>query len=394
MNIEKLKYLVVGSGFSGAVVAERIANDLGEDVLVVDKRDHFGGNCFSKIDSGSGVEFHVYGSHIFHTANEKVWAYVNQFTEFNNYKHQVLAKHKNKLFSMPINLSTINSFYQREMDPEEARVFLDKEIKKSAVLNPTNLEEKAISLVGKSLYEAFVKGYTQKQWETDPKQLPAHIITRLPIRYNYDNRYFSDPHEGIPMNGYNKIFERMLSNPKISLKLGVDFFDLKKKLSRNTVVVYTGPIDKYFDYQFGMLGWRTLKFETEVKNVADFQGTSVINYSDSDVAFTRIHEFKHFHPEREYKSGKTFISREFSSFASKDAEPYYPIGTEEDKFKLALYQAETKKIKNTFFVGRLGSYKYMDMHQAIGAALLLYEKELRPKITGQPWKPKFTYQKT
>lgn len=390
MNYNGLKYLVVGSGFSGAVIAERIANDLGEDVQILEQRNHIAGNCYSKVDPESGVEYHVYGPHIFHTSNPKIWEYVNKFTEFNGYRHKVLSLHKGEIYSMPINLATINKFYKKNFTPIEAEAFVKAEIERDKIENPANLEEKAISLIGRPLYEAFIKGYTQKQWETDPRKLPANIITRLPVRFNYNDRYFNDFYEGIPKDGYTKVFERILTNPRISVQTNVDYFAIKSKIPKDCKVIFTGPIDRYFEYKFGVLGWRTIDLKGEVVPHADYLGNASINYADMDVGYTRVHEFKHFHPERQINSGKSYIAKEYSRFATAKDDPYYPIGTEEDKFKFALYQAEAKKEKNVFFVGRLGNYKYMDMHQAIGAALLFYERDLKPQVTGGQWQPVYT----
>ncbi len=386
LDLGSYKYVVVGSGFFGATIAERIANDLGLQVLVMDRRPHLGGNSFSEIDAKTGIEVHKYGSHIFHTMNEKVWAYVNRFSKFNQYRHRVWTTHQGRVYSMPINLDTINQFYGKSFSPREAREFVASEIARDQIASPSNLEEQAISLIGRPLYQAFIRGYTAKQWETDPRSLPASIITRLPVRYDYNDRYFSDLYEGIPEDGYAKIFERMLNHEKISLNLNVDFFDLRHQISPDCKVIYTGPIDRYFDYQQGELSWRTIDLEREVVNCEDFQGTSVMNYADSDVAYTRIHEFRHFHPERKYQKEKTVIFREYSRFAKQTDEPYYPINLEKDKRIFEAYQAESRKLKNVIFGGRLGSYKYYDMHQAIGAALLVYERDIRPEVTGMPYK--------
>jgi UDP-galactopyranose mutase len=387
---EGLKYLIVGSGFFGATLAEHIANDLGEQVVVIDRRTHFGGNSYSEIDPETGIECHKYGSHIFHTQNAKIWEYVNRFTTFNQYRHRVWTTYQGRVFSMPINLSTINQYYGKAFSPAEAKTFLDQEVARDRVANPKNLEEQAINLIGRPLYEAFIRGYTAKQWETDPTKLPANIITRLPVRYHYDDRYFSDIYEGIPTDGYTKIFERMLKNPKITVKLGTDFFDIRDQIPAETLktcqIIYTGPIDRYFDYKYGELSWRTIDLEKEIVKVNDFQGTSVMNYAEEKVPYTRIHEFKHFHPERKHENGKSVIFREFSRFAKKSDEPYYPINQDSDKSILTKYQEDAKAQTNVIFGGRLGSYKYYDMHQAIGAALLTYDRDIKPKATGVPYK--------
>ena len=370
---KKYDFLIVGAGFYGSVIAERIANELNEKVLIIDKRDHIGGNSYSYADKETNIEIHKYGSHLFHTSNKEVWDYLSRFTEFNDYQHVVYTTYKGKVYTMPINLETINSYYEKNLTPNEAYEFLQAEIKKYQIEKPKNLEEKAISLIGKPLYEAFIYGYTKKQWETDPKNLPANIITRLPVRYNYNHRYFKDKYEGLPVDGYGKVFERMLDHKNIEIKLGVDFFDIKESIPADVKVIYTGPIDKYFDYKHGVLGWRTIDFEIERKEMKDFQGTSVMNYAQADVPYTRIHEFKHYHPEREQSDKETIIFKEYSRTAGKGDDPYYPINTPEDKEMYAKYLAETKNEKNVIFGGRLGTYSYLDMHQVISMALKKFE---------------------
>ncbi len=380
MELNGLKYLVVGAGFYGAVIAERIAHVLGDKVLVLDRRDHIGGNSWSETDSESGIEIHKYGSHIFHTSNKPVWDYVNRFGSFNNYRHRVLTTFRGKVYSMPINLMTINSFYGINLKPAEVDGFLQEEIRRLDLPpNPANLEEKAMSLIGRPLYEAFIRGYTIKQWDRDPRELPASIITRLPVRNRYNDAYFDDPYQGIPTDGYAAIFQRMLAHPLIEVRLGVDFFDLRNQVSPETKIIYTGPLDRFFDFKHGVLGWRTLRFEKEVRAVADYQGTSVMNYADADVSHTRIHEFKHYHPERKYleNNPKTVLYREYSLLAGKDLPPYYPISSAEDKAMLQLYRQEREKFPNVIFGGRLGSYKYFDMDMAIAAALNAFEDKIR-----------------
>ena len=374
--IEHFQVIVVGAGFFGSTIAERIANDAGVPVLILDRRSHIGGNSWSEIDPASGIEHHVYGSHLFHTSNEEVWQYIKRFTEFNDYRHRVFTVHRGEVYGMPINLGTISSFFKRHLTPSEARDLIQMEIDRERITAPANLEEKAISLIGRSLYDAFIKGYTAKQWQTDPRELPSSIITRLPVRLNFNDRYFSDTYEGLPRDGYANVFRRMLSSPKIRIELNVDFQEIASQVSPRQLVIYTGPIDGYFDYKFGRLGWRTLEFEREVVPVDDFQGTSVINYADPEVPYTRIHEFKHLHPERRYEPGRTLIAREFSRFAGRHDEPYYPIARTEDKSKLTEYKETARTLSNVVFAGRLGSYKYIDMHQAIGAALKTYEKRI------------------
>jgi UDP-galactopyranose mutase len=377
MELKKTKYLIVGAGFFGAVIAERIANDKNELVVVIDKRDHIGGNSYSKIDDETGIEYHKYGSHIFHTSNEKVWRYINRFCTFNNYRHKVLTTYRNKVYQMPINLDTINSFYGMNLKPFEAKEFLRSEIEKEKIEIPSNFEEKAISLMGRRLYEAFIKGYTIKQWGIDPKLLPSNIITRLPVRYDYNNYYFDDPWQGIPLEGYGSLFEKILKHKNIKVYLNTDFFTIRNLLSPNCCIVYTGPIDCFFDYKFGKLGWRTLSFEKEILSVDNFQGTTVMNYAESSIPFTRIHEFKHFHVERRYTQEKTIIFREYSKNLGPMDDPYYPINTERDKKIFEKYYEESKKIKNIIFGGRLGTYKYLDMDKAIESALKTYDEKIK-----------------
>jgi UDP-galactopyranose mutase len=273
-------------------------------------------------------------------------------------------------------LSTINQFYQSNLSPKEAKVKVESQMDTAG--SATNLEAKAISLIGKDLYEAFIKNYTFKQWQTNPTELPSEIITRLPVRFNYNTNYFDDSYQGIPLDGYTKWIEKMLS--KSTVLLNTDFFDLRSLINPMQIVIYTGPIDKYFSYTHGELTWRTLDFDLEVVEVEDFQGTSVMNYSDIDVNFTRIHEFKHLHPEREYSKEKTLIMREFSRFASREDEPYYPVNSASDRGKLTKYREMIKLEKNVYFGGRLGTYQYLDMHMAIASALNMFENEIFPKI--------------
>jgi UDP-galactopyranose mutase len=374
--------VVVGSGLFGLTIAERCANDLGLDVLVLDRRHHIGGNAYSAPDPETGIEVHQYGAHLFHTSNRRVWEYVNRFTSFTGYQHRVFTKYQGQVYTFPMNLGLINQFFGRSFTPDEARALVAEQASEIETSDAQNLEEKAISLIGRPLYEAFVKGYTAKQWQTDPKELSAAIITRLPVRYNFNNRYFSDTYEGLPTNGYTKWLENMADHDRIEVRLDTEFFDTRKDLVGSVPIVYTGPVDQYFDNCLGSLSWRTIDLETSVEPVGDFQGTSVMNYADQDVPFTRIIEPRHFHPERDhYPSDKTVIQREYSRFAGEGDEPYYPINTAEDRAKLLEYRELARSEKQVLFGGRLGTYKYLDMHMAIGAALSMYDNKIKPHYT-------------
>jgi UDP-galactopyranose mutase len=373
--------VIVGSGFFGLTVAERAASELGLSVRILERRSHLGGNAYSEADAETGIEVHTYGAHLFHTSNQRVWDYVNQFTTFTGYQHRVFTNYQDQVYSMPINLGTICSYFGRSFTPSEARALVAEQAKEFDSKTAANLEEKAISLIGRPLYEAFIRAYTLKQWQTDPTELPAEIITRLPVRYTFDNRYFNDTYEGLPTDGYTAWLERMADHPKISIELDTDFFDHKSDIVGQVPVVYTGPVDRYFDYTEGRLGWRTLDFEREVLSTGDFQGTPVMNYADEEVNYTRIHEFRHFHPERDYPDDKTVIMREFSRFAEEDDEPYYPINTEEDRSRLLAYRDLAGAEPGVLFGGRLGTYKYLDMHMAIGSALSRFDNVLRPHFT-------------
>lgn len=384
--------IVVGSGFFGLTVAEQAASELGKRVLVVEKRGHIGGNAYSEKEPETGIEVHKYGAHLFHTSNERVWEYVNRFTDFTDYQHRVFAMHDGTAYQFPMGLGLINQFFGRYYTPDEARELIEKQREGLDPAAATNLEERGIALIGKPLYEAFVKHYTAKQWQTDPTELPPEIISRLPVRYTFNNRYFNDTYEGLPVDGYAAWLERMASHELIDVRLDTDWFAVADEVraeSPGAPVVYTGPLDQYFDYSEGRLGWRTLDFEQEVLEVGDFQGTPVMNYNDADVPYTRIHEFRHFHPERSsYPDDKTVIVKEYSRFAEDEDEVYYPINTPEDREKLSAYRrlaAQETESNNVLFGGRLGTYQYLDMHMAIAAALTLFDNQLRPFFeSGEP----------
>ena len=312
-----------------------------------------------------------------------MWEYVNRFTSFTPYVHHVYTTHDGVVYPMPINLGTINQFFSAAYSPDEARAVIAEQAGELAGKDPENLNDKGISLIGRPLYEAFIKDYTGKQWQTDPKDLPASIISRLPVRYTYDNRYFNDTHEGLPTNGYTAWLEKMVDNPNIEVALGVDFFDESQPYNKTALkgrvpIVYTGPLDRYFDYSEGALSWRTIDLSTEYPDTGDFQGTSVMNYPDADHDYTRIIEPRHFHPERDYPADKTVIMKEYSRFAEEGDEPYYPVNTPEDRQKLLAYRKLAGSEQGVVFGGRLGTYKYLDMHMAIGSALSMFDNKIAP----------------
>ena len=374
--------LIVGSGLFGLTIAERAAA-AGRKVTLIDRRDHVGGNAYSETDPETGIEVHRYGAHLFHTSNPAVWQYVNRFTAFTDYVHRVYTTHRGVVYPLPINLGTINQFFAAAHSPTEARSLIQEQAGEFASTDAANLEEKAIALIGRPLYEAFIRDYTAKQWQTDPRELPAEIISRLPVRYTYDNRYFNDTWEGLPTDGYTAWLERMADHPNIEVKLGTDFFDESQPLNKSATVgrvpiVYTGPVDRYFGDAEGELSWRTLDFEREVVGVGDYQGTSVMNYADADAGYTRILEFRHFHPERadRYPTDKSVIVKEYSRFAARGDEPYYPVNTPADRAGLLAYRELAKGEPDVYFGGRLGTYQYLDMHMAIGSALTMWNNRL------------------
>ena len=368
--------IVVGAGIFGLTIAERMANELGKKVLVIDRRDHIGGNCYSEFDKETGIECHKYGAHLFHTSDEEVWKYVNKFTNFTNYVHRVYTTHNNEVFPMPINLGTINQFYHKALSPAEAEELITDEAGKFANVEASNLAEQGIKLIGQPLFDAFIKNYTAKQWQTPAEALPASIITRLPVRYTYNNNYFANKYEGLPAEGYEKLFQNMIDSTdgRIELRLNTDYFDIKDELA-GVKTVYTGPIDRYFDYCEGKLGWRSLDLRKEVVGVDDYQGCPVMNYADLDPEYTRIHEFKHFHPERNYENakGKTVIVKEYSKTWKEGDEPYYPVNTDENMIRLAKYKELAQK-ENVIFGGRLGEYAYYDMDKTFASAIKAFNR--------------------
>ena len=378
LGLDQADLVVVGSGFYGLTIAERAAAD-GARVVVLERRSHLGGNAWSEREPTTGIEVHAYGSHIFHTSNQRVWEYVNRFSAFNEYRHHVWTVFRGQAFPMPIGLATINQFFGRAMSPGEARALVAEQASEIAG-TPDNLEDKAISLIGRPLYEAFIRGYTLKQWQTDPRELPTRIITRLPVRFTYNTRYFNDTWEGIPVDGYGALLTRMASAAGVLVHTGVDFFAVRSSVPRDVPLVYTGPLDEYFGHRAGRLSWRTLDLRTDVLDVDDFQGTTVVNHADEDVPHTRVHEFQHYHPERESVAGRTVIMTEESRWAQPGDEPYYPVDTAEDRQRLQAYRELAAAETGVHFGGRLGSYQYLDMHMAIASALTAYDNEIRPAL--------------
>jgi UDP-galactopyranose mutase len=371
MPVKQYDFVVVGSGLFGSVFAQQ-AIEHGKSVVVLEKRDHIAGNCFSYKDAETGIIVHKYGTHIFHTPNRKIWDYVTRFSEFSRYRHRVLTTHKGRVYSMPINLGTINAFYGIDLTPHQVDDFLAS--KRGDISKPKNLQEKAISLIGKDLYEAFVAGYTEKQWQCDPRDLPASIINRLPVRHSYNDCYFDDAYQGLPVDGYTPIFERLLAGAEVHTE--TDFFaDRDFWLARAKRLIYTGPIDQYFEYCHGRLNWRSVRFEIDRPPVDDFQGTSVMNFADLDIPYTRIHEPKHLHPERTVAPGVTVAIREYSH--EDNDQPYYPVNFPKDRKILKCYEQLISHEGKVRFGGRLAQYKYFDMHHVIALALKAAGEELR-----------------
>lgn len=361
-------FVVVGAGFFGTIFAHEVKK-AGKKVLVIEKRDHIGGNCYSYDDSETRINIQKYGPHIFHTSDKNIWDYINAFAEFNDYRHRVLTKACGKVYSLPINLATINQFYHLNLTPAEAAEFLKS--KTGKISSPKNLEEKAISLVGRDLYEAFIKGYSTKQWGCDPKELPAEIITRMPVRTSDNDTYYDDDYQGMPVGGYTPIFEKLLQGIPVELK--TDFFSRKdywKSLAKK--IIYSGPIDRYFDYRFGKLNWRSVRFEREKMSVRNYQGASVMNYADLDIPYTRIFEPKHFYPERSDLTRDTVVLREYP--CDDPSDPYYPVRMKRDLEILARYQKAQDMEKDVVFGGRLAEYKYYDMDEVISGALQQVKK--------------------
>lgn len=370
ISTKKYDFLIVGSGLFGSVCARELT-DKGYSCLVIEKRNHIGGNCYT--EKRENINFSPYGAHIFHTSNEKVWEYVNRFVSFNNYRHHVVANYKDKIYSLPFNMWTFNQLWGVNT-PEEAKKIIESQ---RFTGEPTNMEEQALSVVGSEIYEKLIKGYTKKQWMKDPKELPAFIIKRLPVRYIFDNNYFFDKYQGIPENGYTEIFEKLLDG--IEVEINSDFFTQRERYENlATNIIYTGQIDKFYNYCFGDLEYRPLHFEHGTLDMENYQGHSVVNYTDEEVPYTRIIEHKHFENS---KSEKTIITKEYPIAWEKSLEPYYPINDSENQNKYLQYKELASKEKNIFFGGRLAEYKYYDMHQVVDSALTFTEGWLQCQRT-------------
>lgn len=364
----KYDYLVVGAGLYGAVFAYE-AKKKGKTCLVIDKRDHIAGNIYC--ENVSGINVHKYGAHIFHTSDKKIWEYVNQFAEFNNYINSPVARYKDELYNLPFNMNTFSKMWNIAT-PQEAKDIIASQIADLNITEPKNLEEQALSLVGKDVYEKLIKGYTEKQWGRDCKDLPSFIIKRLPLRFIFDNNYFNDRYQGIPIGGYTKIVEKMLDG--IEVRLNTNYLDNREEFDAMAdKIVYTGMIDQFYDYKLGVLEYRSVRFETEELPMENYQGNAVVNYTEREVPYTRIIEHKHF----EFgKQPTTIISREYSSEWKKGDEPYYPVNNDKNNALYQQYKELADKEHKVIFGGRLGGYKYYDMDKVIAAALEMCEKEL------------------
>lgn len=370
----KYDYLIVGAGLFGAVFAHEAVR-AGKKVLVIDKRNHIAGNIYT--EEVDGIQVHRYGAHIFHTSDREVWDYVQQFAEFNRYTNSPVARYKDELYNMPFNMNTFSKMWDDVKTPAEAKAKIDGQIREAGITEPKNLEEQAISLVGKDIYEKLVKGYTEKQWGKRATELPAFIIKRLPVRFVYDNNYFNDLYQGIPIGGYTQIVKKMLEGAEVRLE--TDYFSNRDAFDAMAEkCVFTGMIDEYFDKCFGELEYRSLRFETEELDMENFQGNAVVNYTEYEVPHTRIIEHKHF--EFGCQSGtvnpKTVITREYPAKWESGDEPYYPMNDEKNNALYRKYQDLAEKKKNVIFGGRLGMYKYYDMHQVIAEALKTARREL------------------
>lgn len=358
------RYLIVGSGFSGCVLAEQLVKNLDCSIDIWDERNHLGGNCHTERDASTSIMVHQYGPHIFNTDKKEIWDYVNSFVELKPYVHKVKAISGGKAYSLPVNLKTINQFFNKNFSPEEAKVFIGSKADKS-ITDPKNFEEQALSFIGRELYEAFFYGYTKKQWGCEPTELPASVLKRIPVRFNNDDNYHNNIYTGIPLDGYTAIMEKMIAHPSIKLTLNKKFIP-GNDYEEYDHIFYTGPIDAFFNHEFGRLGYRTVTFKKSYAD-GDFQGTSQVNYCDADIPYTRITEHKHFAYWE--KHDKTIYFTEYSKETTPTDVPYYPKRLESDKQLLKQYRDTAEKQNKVSFLGRLATYRYMDMHHVIGEAL-------------------------
>lgn len=366
--MKKYDFLIVGSGLFGSIFAYE-AKKRGKSCLVIDKRDHIAGNIYTK--EVEGIQVHWYGAHIFHTSNPEIWQYINQFAEFNRYTNSPIARYQDEVYNMPFNMNTFHALWG-VFTPKEAKQKIEEELQDVQIENPKNLEEQAIKLVGKTIYKKLVKGYTEKQWGKKATELPPFIIKRLPVRFTYDNNYFNDRYQGIPIGGYTQIIEKMLEG--IPVRLNCDYFAEKEELDALAEkIVFTGPIDQFYAYQFGELEYRSLRFETEILEEENYQGNAVVNYTDYGVPYTRVIEHKHF---EFLQGGKTVITREYPDTWTKEKEPYYPVNDEKNNQLYQTYRNRAKQDQNIIFGGRLGQYQYYDMDKVILEALNCVKENL------------------
>ncbi len=375
-----IRYLIIGSGFSGAVLASQLVNNIDCHVDIWDERNHFGGNCHTKRDEQTGVMVHEYGPHIFNTDRQEIWDYVNSFVKFYPYVHRVKARHGDGIFSLPVNLHTINQFFNKTFSPAEAKIFLD-ELADKSITDPQNFEEQALRFIGSELYQAFFYGYTKKQWGCEPTELPASILKRIPVRFTYDDNYHNNAFTGIPMEGYTALIEKIIDHPSIGVSLNKKFIPGTDDVSDYDHVFFTGPLDAYFNFIYGRLGYRTVTFEKFYAE-GDYQGTTQVNYCDLEVPYTRITEHKHFTPWEKHPN--TVYFKEYSTETSPEDVPYYPKRLQSDVALLMRYRAEAEKLDKVSFLGRLATYRYMDMHHVIGEALDFAKQFIATQKIHQP----------
>jgi UDP-galactopyranose mutase len=380
MSNKQFRFLVVGSGFSGAIIASELVKHLNCTVEIWEERDHMGGNCFTYKDEATDVCVHKYGPHIFNTDKKEIWDYVNQLTELRPYVHRVKANVNGTIFPLPVNLQTINLFFNKNFNPKEATAFVNK-LGDASISNPQNFEEQALKFIGNDLYKAFFYGYTKKQWGCEPKELPASILKRIPVRFNYNDNYHLHTYTGIPVNGYTAIFEKLLNHPSIILKLNTHFNKEADNLALFDHIIYTGPIDAFFDYKFGRLGYRTVSFEA-FRTDGDYQGCTQVNYCDESIPYTRITEHKHFTPWQSFD--KTIYFKEYSTETKEGDTPYYPKSLANDKAMFVQYQQEAEALSGYSFLGRLATYRYMDMQHVIEEALNYSQQLIRYKKGSHP----------